>query len=123
MRRPRDDARMATQRNSTRRPPSKVAGDGRRRREPRLINEPADEHESSFLAGASIGGAIVGALIGAGIGLVAAAFPVVTWWMGLMIGALCGLVLAGLVMARLGIRSIQDESLPPDVRRHGERNV
>ena len=112
---------MATQRDTTPTPTSNVAGDGQR--EPRLINEPADQHESSFLAGASIGGAIAGALVGAGIGLIAAAFPIITWWMGLMIGTLCGLVLAGLVMARLGIRSIQDESLPPDVRRHGERKV
>jgi uncharacterized membrane protein len=87
------------------------------------VNEPVDQHESSFMAGVSIGGALAGAVIGAALGLIASAFPVIDWWMGLMIGALCGLTAAGLVMARLGIRSIQDESLPPDVRRHGERGV
>jgi hypothetical protein len=82
-----------------------------------------DQRESSFLAGISLLGVVVGGVTGATIGLIAAAFPVIDWWMGLMIGGLAGLTAAGLATARLGLRSIQDESLPPDVRTRGERGL
>ena len=87
---------------------------------PRLLNEPLDQHESTFVAGTSLFGILLGGLAGAVLGLMASAFPVIDWWMGLMIGAIAGATAAAFVVTRLGLRKLQDESLPPAVKRGGE---
>jgi hypothetical protein len=87
---------------------------------PRVINEPLDQHESSFVTGTAIFGIIVGGVIGGALGLIAAIFPVIDWWMGLIIGFFAGATFAAFVTTRLGLRSLADESLPPPVKRGGE---
>jgi hypothetical protein len=86
----------------------------------RVDTEPLDERESTIVTGASILGIIAGGVLGSIAGLIAAVFPVITWWMGLMIGAICGGIAAAMIAARLELETLQDESLPPEVRREGE---
>ena len=109
---------MATNKTNTSDHKQQVPGDDPS--VPRLMNEPLDQHESSFVAGTSLLGILLGGLAGAGLGLIAAAFPVIDWWMGLMIGAIAGATAAAFVVTRLGLRKLQDESLPPAVKRGGE---
>jgi MFS family permease len=87
---------------------------------PRIINERADQREGALIGGISAVGIVVGIALGALVGLVAAAFPVIDWWMGLIIGGFAGAVLVVFTAARLGLRALEDESLPPSVKRSGE---
>src|SRR5262245_40615784 len=94
IRRPSDDKRMADNTSETRHRTGQVPGDAYL--EPRADNEPLDEHESTFMTRAAVLGMLGGGLAGACLGLIAAAFPAINWWTGLMIGAIVGLIAAGL---------------------------
>jgi hypothetical protein len=87
---------------------------------PRVLNEPLDERESSFITATSLFGIVAGAAIGGVLGLIAAAFPGINWWTGLMVGAIAGATAAAFITTRLGIRALDDESLPPAVKHGGE---
>src|SRR5262245_60348713 len=86
----------------------------------RAINEPMDEREGLLITGTAIAGVGAGILVGCLAGLIAAAFPMIDWWMGLIIGGFAGGTLAAFTFTRLSLRQVQDESLPPVVKKGGE---
>ena len=79
----------------------------------RVDVEPADELSTTFIGATAVFGIIVGGLVGGALGLLFALIPGVSWWAGLMVGAIGGMVLASIAFARLGLRKLDVESRPP----------
>lgn len=77
----------------------------------RGVKDP-DVAETEIVAGVSFLGLAVAGAIGVAVGLLAALVPAfgIPWWGGVVIGALVGITLGGLVFARLALESVSDES-------------
>jgi F0F1-type ATP synthase assembly protein I len=111
---PDDDVSMArdtSRRRPNERPASSVPGE--RGREPRLVNQPADQRHARLISGVSIAFIIVGGIIGALLGLLAGLFPGVSWWGGLIVGAIAGMVLGGIAPVRVALNRLEGEVRPP----------
>ena len=81
----------------------------------RIDVEPADELSTSFIGATAVFGLIVGGVVGGALGLLFALIPGVSWWAGLMVGAIGGLTLAAIALPRLGMNKLDVESRPPAV--------